>query len=162
MSADTGAFLDFIAQECLSALYTLTAYCGLRRDDVLGLRWTEVDLDEGSADVFETGSGNGPKSESGKRTVPLPAPVTDALRTWREQQDVVHRQDLRHAVPGDHEERCRGGRRRSSQKASQCQQRPAPDALTSVRASGSQSALQEPSRALQEPSRIPLLSPVTL
>jgi integrase len=151
MSADTGAFLDFIAQERLSALYTLTAYCGLRRDEVLGLRWTEVDLDEGSADVFETGSGNGPKSESGKRTVPLPAPVTDALRTWREQQDVVHRQDLRHAVPGDHEERCRGGRRRrSSQKASQCQQRPAPDALTSVRAS---CVHLGPSRALQEPSR---------
>jgi integrase len=86
MPADTGAFLDFIAEERLSALYALTAYCGLRRDEVLGLRWTEVDLDEGSADVFETGSGNGPKSESGKRTVPLPAPVTDALRAWREQQ----------------------------------------------------------------------------
>jgi integrase len=85
--ADTGAFLDFIAEERLSPLYTLTAYCGLRRDEILGLDWTEVDLDQGSADVFETGSGSGPKSESGKRTVPLPTPVTDALRAWREQQE---------------------------------------------------------------------------
>jgi integrase len=108
---DTGAFLDFITRERLSALYTLTAYCGLRRDEVLGSRWTEVDLDEGSADVVETGNGNGPKSESGKRTVPLPAPVTDAPR--------------RHQ-PGEG--------RQPRHKASQCQQRPAQDTLTSVRA----------------------------
>jgi integrase len=87
MPADTGSFLDSITEERLSPLYTLTAYCGLRRDEVLGLDWTEVDLDEGAADVFETGSGNGPKSESGKRTVPLPAPVADALHAWREQQE---------------------------------------------------------------------------
>jgi integrase len=71
MPADTGAFLDAIAEARLSPLYALTAYCGLRRDEVLGLDWTVVDLDEGAADVFETGSGDGPKSESGIRTVPL-------------------------------------------------------------------------------------------
>jgi integrase len=87
MPADTGAFLDFIAEDRLSALYTLTAYCGLRRDEVLGLNWTDVDLGEGTADILQTGSGSGPKSESGKRPVPLPAPVVDALREWREQQD---------------------------------------------------------------------------
>ena len=84
MPADTGAFLDFIAEERLSPLHTLTAYCDC--DATKYLDWTEVDLDQGSADVFETGSGSGPKSESGKRTVPLPTPVTDALRAWRKQQ----------------------------------------------------------------------------
>jgi integrase len=92
MPADTGTFVDSVAEERLSAVYTLTAYCGLRRDEVLGLDWTGpdrtgLDLDEGPADVFETGSGNGPESESGKRTVPLPAPVADALGAWREQQE---------------------------------------------------------------------------
>ena len=37
MPADTGSFLDFISDERLSALDTVTAYCGLRRDEVLGL-----------------------------------------------------------------------------------------------------------------------------
>jgi integrase len=38
--------------------------------------------------VFETGSGDGPKSESSKRTVPLSGQVVDALRAWRMQQRV--------------------------------------------------------------------------
>jgi integrase len=212
MPADTGTFLDSIAEERLSPLYTLTAYCGLRRDEVLGLDWTEVDLDEGSADVLETGSGSGPKSESGKRTVPLPGtgrgraarvagtagsrtahpgsgpgrhgprvhlpgrkapqrpvrlpalrsarlpggaaahPVPRSAprrgqpgegrrpghqvhqRAARPQPDLVHGQDLRHAVPGNHEERGRGGCRGSPPEAGQCRQEPAARPLTSVRA----------------------------
>jgi integrase len=70
----TGKFLDFIEAERLFALFSLAAYCGLRRDEVAGLTWAEVDLDEGIAFVRETGSGDGPKSESGVRAVPLPAP----------------------------------------------------------------------------------------
>lgn len=36
--------------------------------------------------MFETGSGDGPKSESSKRTVPLSGQVVDVLRAWRMQQ----------------------------------------------------------------------------
>jgi integrase len=57
----TGKFLDFIEGE---RLFSLTAYCGLRRDEVAGLTWAEVDLDEGVAFVRETGSGDGPKPRS--------------------------------------------------------------------------------------------------
>jgi integrase len=53
---------------------------------VAGLTWAEVDLDEGIAFVRETGSGDGPKSESGVRAVPLPPPVVQALKAWKAQQ----------------------------------------------------------------------------
>ena len=82
----TGAFLDFIESERLYALFCLTAYCGLRRDEVLGLAWAEVDIDDGIAYVREAGSGDGPKSEAGVRVVSLPVPVVQALRAWRAQQ----------------------------------------------------------------------------
>jgi hypothetical protein len=38
---------------------------------VAGLTWAEVDLDDGVAFVRETGSGDGPKSESGVRGFPF-------------------------------------------------------------------------------------------
>jgi integrase len=86
LPAHTGRFLDYIEGERLSALFSLTAYCGLRRDEVAGLAWAEVDLDEGIAYVRETGGGDGPKSEAGVRVVPLPPPVVQALKAWRAQQ----------------------------------------------------------------------------
>jgi integrase len=86
LPAHTGKFLDFIEGERLLALFSLAAYCGLRRDEIAGLTWAEVDLDEGVAFVRETGSGDGPKSESGVRVVPLPPPVVQALKGWRAQQ----------------------------------------------------------------------------
>ena len=86
MPQHTGTFLDFIEGERLYALFVLTAYCGLRRDELLGLTWAEADLDEGVASIRQTGSGDGPKSESGVRVVPLPAPVVQALKAWRKRQ----------------------------------------------------------------------------
>jgi integrase len=86
LPSHTGKFLDFIAGERLFALFCLVAYCGLRRDEALGLAWPEVDLDEGVAHVRETGGGDGPKSEAGVRVVPLPAVVVQALKAWRAQQ----------------------------------------------------------------------------
>jgi integrase len=86
MPAHTGRFLDAIAGERLFALYALVAYCGLRRDEVVGLTWAEVDLDAGVAHIRATGTGSGPKSDAGVRAVPLPAPVVAALRAWRSRQ----------------------------------------------------------------------------
>ena len=86
MPAHTGAFLDFIAGERLSALFCLACHCGLRRDEVIGLAWAEINLDQGVAFVRETGSGDDPKSESGVRAVPLPAVAVAALRAWRKRQ----------------------------------------------------------------------------
>ena len=82
----TGRFLDSIEGERLFALFSLAAYCGMRRDEMAGLTWAEVDLDEGVAFVRDTGSGDGPKSESGVRVVPLPPPVVQPMKAWRAQQ----------------------------------------------------------------------------
>lgn len=99
LPSQTGQFLDYIEEhgdrrggagkekgERLGVLYLTDAYCGLRRDEITGLHWTEVDLDAGIASVLETGGGEGPKSESGARPVPLPEIVVDALRAWRRAQ----------------------------------------------------------------------------
>ena len=82
----TGRFLDSISGERLYALFCLTAHCGLRRDEVIGLAWAEVDLDQCIAYVRETGSGDGPKSDAGTRVVQMPAVVVQALRAWRARQ----------------------------------------------------------------------------
>jgi integrase len=86
LPSHTGRFLDSIEGERLAALFTLTAYVGLRRDEVCGLTWAEVDLEEGIANVRETGSGSGPKSAAGERAVPLPVPVVQALKAWHKLQ----------------------------------------------------------------------------
>ena len=64
----------------------LTVYCGLRRGEVLGLHWADVDLEQGVVFVRETGGEGTPKSDSGVRAVPLPTPVVAALRGWRKRQ----------------------------------------------------------------------------
>lgn len=82
----TGRFLDSIAGERLAALFVLTAYCGLRRDEAIGLSWGDVDLDAQTAVVRATGGGEGPKSERGMRAVPMPEAAVAALRAWRRAQ----------------------------------------------------------------------------
>jgi site-specific recombinase XerD len=87
----TGAFLDFIADERLYALYHVTAFRGLRRDEAVGLPWTEVDLDEALLSVLHTPGEDehhdpdDPKSEAGTRTMSL-----DPESVGRTHQLAVH------------------------------------------------------------------------
>lgn len=86
--AHSGRFLDYLDEERerMTSLFSVAAFCGLRRDELLGLAWAEVDLDEGVLAVRETGSGDGPKSESGNRSVPVPPDALSPLRAWRRAQ----------------------------------------------------------------------------
>lgn len=64
--------------------------CGLRNGEVHGLRWTDIDLDNGilyvnrsrltspERGVYE----KGPKSKTSKRSVPIPAPLVEDLRKY--------------------------------------------------------------------------------
>jgi integrase len=90
----TGKFLDYLdaAGERLSPLFITTAFCGLRRDEALGLEWTQVDLDQAIMYVLETGGGEGTKSDTSLRVVPIPAPALEALRAWRERQETEREQ----------------------------------------------------------------------
>jgi integrase len=88
-----GHFLDETTEHRLYALFYLVAICGLRRGEVLGLRWSDVNLDEGRLDVrqqvVDTGHGlvfGPPKTRSGVRTVVFHADLADALREHARRQ----------------------------------------------------------------------------
>jgi integrase len=92
------------ARELLEALrghrfYLIAALAlatGMRRNEILALRWQDVDLDAGRLRVElsleETGAHGirfkAPKTRNGRRTISLPAHIVADLRThWREQQE---------------------------------------------------------------------------
>jgi integrase len=77
----------------LYALYVLALCLGLRRGELLGLRWEDIDLDAGTLEVVQTLQRVGgalrfvrPKTEDSARTIPLPPLCIDALREHRRQQ----------------------------------------------------------------------------
>lgn len=79
----------------------------MRREEVLGLRWGDLDLADGTLTVRNTITytprkihEGGPKTEAGMRTVPLPAFVADALRRHRTKQS-ARRLQLGSAWRGD-------------------------------------------------------------
>ena len=74
------------------ACWLLSCY-GLRRSEVLGLRWSAVDLDTGMLSVRRGRVAVGgeavegaPKSRRSRRDLPLPAELTEALRALRQRQ----------------------------------------------------------------------------
>ncbi|GAA0284558.1 tyrosine-type recombinase/integrase [Actinomadura nitritigenes] len=88
----TGAFLDYIYEsERLYAMFHLVALRGLRRAEVAGLPWSDVDLDAGILAVRETRPDDDlevddTKSEAGDRTITLDSTTVDILRSWRTHQ----------------------------------------------------------------------------
>ncbi|WP_336880616.1 site-specific integrase [Rhodococcus globerulus] len=88
------AFISFVKEEHrLWACYLLSAY-GLRRSEVCGLRWSDVDLEAGTLSIEQgfvevTGQHHvvgAPKTERSRRTLPLPEDLTEALRDLRARQ----------------------------------------------------------------------------
>jgi integrase len=85
-------FRESVRDHRLFACWLLSMY-GLRRSEVLGLRWSAVDLDTGTLSVrrgrvavgAETVEG-GPKSRRSRRDLPLPADMIEALRALRQRQ----------------------------------------------------------------------------
>ena len=88
-----GHFLDTSAGDRLYALYHLVAFTGLRRGEVAGLRWCDVDLDVGYLRVAQQlillddqVRFVPPKTRSGVRTVSLDAATVEVLRAHRDSQ----------------------------------------------------------------------------
>ena len=86
-------FLDVVARERLEALFVVAMTTGLRRGELLGLRWDDVDLDQGLLHVrrsLQRVDGAlrimEPKTARSRRTVPLPASAVAALRRHRSRQ----------------------------------------------------------------------------
>jgi integrase len=78
----------------LAALWRLALICGMRRGELLGLKWDDIDLDRGTLSVRRTlsrGSGGTwhltePKTASGRRQIALPESCVAALRMHRLRQ----------------------------------------------------------------------------
>lgn len=84
-------FLDHIAGDRLEPLWLLAAATGMRRGELLGLRWSDIDLDAAaSLRIARTRVAYGklkvtkePKTDRSRRRIPLPARVVDSLRAHR-------------------------------------------------------------------------------
>jgi integrase len=68
-------------------LVVTAIFTGLRASELRGLRWDDVDLDKAELTVRQRadrwGSIGSPKSDAGKRDVPLAPIVGNTLREWR-------------------------------------------------------------------------------
>lgn len=89
-----GRFLAAASKERLYALYALALGTGMRQSELLGLRWLDVDLDDGAVTVRQQltriphkgYSFSEPKSARSRRTLALPSFVVAALREHRKRQ----------------------------------------------------------------------------
>lgn len=87
-------FLEYVAEDRLAAAWTLLITTGMRRGEILGLRWTDVDLDNARLAVRQTYvsvDGNAqfsePKTRKSRRSIDLDGRTVQALRDWRKAQD---------------------------------------------------------------------------
>lgn len=88
-----GAFLDLATQHRLGALFELAALTGMRRGEVIGLRWADVNLDRGTITIRNNRTNAGtsivegaPKTTSGRRTLQYDAAAGGVLLGWAAQQ----------------------------------------------------------------------------
>jgi integrase len=87
---EVAAFLAHVADDDLAGGWHLTAH-GLRRGEVIGLRWCDVDLEVGEVHVRQSRTSAfrevavvPPKTKRGRRTVPLTPAAVAALRQTRQ------------------------------------------------------------------------------
>lgn len=92
-SEHAAAVLAAVAESDLAPAVTLGLGTGMRRGEVLGLRWSDVDLVEGEARVTQTLQATAagvcfvpPKTHRSARTIALPPFVLEALRQQRSRQ----------------------------------------------------------------------------
>jgi integrase len=91
--AELAALLDHLKGHWLYMPSLLAASTGLRRGEVLGLRWRDVDLEKGTLQVTQAVEVVGgklgvkpPKTERSARTIKLPSPLVTELERHRKDQ----------------------------------------------------------------------------
>lgn len=84
------AFLDRVRDDRLYAAWRFSATTGVRRGELLGLPWADLDLDTARASIAETLIGarerSTPKTDSGRRSIALDPETVLALRAHADQQ----------------------------------------------------------------------------
>ncbi|WP_250291456.1 site-specific integrase [Frankia sp. CiP1_Cm_nod1] len=103
------ALLDAAAGDRLYALVVLALFLGLRRGELLGLQWSDVDTDRGTLTIRRTLQRTGgalhlvtPKTDTSFRTLPLIGLVADALTEHRKLQDAEREAAGKRWVSTDH------------------------------------------------------------
>ncbi len=91
--ADLRTFLQGIKEHHLSPAFLLSASTGMRRGEVLGLRWEDIDLDGRTVSVRRTIlnvryviTPGEPKTARGRRTISLDPATVAVLRAYRASQ----------------------------------------------------------------------------
>ena len=87
------AFLDAVRSHRLHPAFHLAAHTGMRRGEVLGLRWRDLDLDAGRLSVrqalieiaYEVQVSD-VKTDTGRRTIDIDPGTVDVLKAWRIQR----------------------------------------------------------------------------
>lgn len=86
-------FLAAAEGERLYPLWWLAAWTGLRREELCGLQWRDLDLETGALNVRRARTVvdgrpvlKGPKTESSRRVVELDPETVRVLRSWRRRQ----------------------------------------------------------------------------
>jgi integrase len=92
---ETRSLLVAARGDRLEALYVLAVTSGMRRGELLGLKWSDVDLKNGTVSIRRTltRTDNGkrlalgePKTKKSRRTIRLTARATEALKAHRKRQ----------------------------------------------------------------------------
>lgn len=91
---EAGRFLKAAAEDAHGTLFTLALATGMRPEEYLALKWSDVDLQKGAATVqraliWRKGGEwyfGEPKTARSRRTVPLPASVLAALQEHKRKQ----------------------------------------------------------------------------
>jgi integrase len=92
-AGDLALFLEHVRGDRLSGLWHLAATTGLRRGELLGLRWADIDLPRASisvvrqrADYAGTIYESAPKTEAGRRRIALDTETVRSLADHRRRQ----------------------------------------------------------------------------
>ena len=88
------AFLNYVETtgDPMAALWRLMLATGLRRGELLGLTWADVDLVDGFLNVVRSRTTTGvdtPKTSKGRRSISLDDGTVDALARWKDQHEVA-------------------------------------------------------------------------
>ena len=72
--------------EPVRTAFLIAAVMGMRRSEIFGLKWADVDFERAILHVrrsFVDGVVGPPKTDSSRRPLPIPPPVLEALNAWR-------------------------------------------------------------------------------
>lgn len=97
---EVGDFMAYVGEKRFYPLLRLAAFTGMRRSEILGLQWRDVDLDEAVVrvrrarikDGYEMVEKERPKSNRGRRVIDLDPATVQILDLWAKTQDGERRE----------------------------------------------------------------------